>query len=69
MPNHGEVIGNGNPSGSTFGSATTELISFYGVQAVAQPAPVAAVGTDIATVIVEIADLRAQLVALGLIAS
>lgn len=65
----GEYLGNGCPDGSSFGRTTTEKISFYGVTPVVQPAPAVAVGTDIATVILEIADLRAQLVALGLIAS
>lgn len=65
----GEYIGNGNPDGTSLGSSTTEKISFYGVTPIVQPAPAVAVGTDIATVILEIADLRAKLVALGLIAS
>lgn len=65
----GEYIGNGNPDGTSFGSATTEKISFYGVTPVDQPAPAVAVGTDIATVILELADLRAALVELGLIAA
>jgi len=42
---------------------------FFGKTPIAQPAPAVAVGTDLATVILEIADLRAQCVALGLIAS
>ena len=64
-----EVIGNGNTDGTTLGNSTTEKVSFYGVTTVVQPAPAVAVGTDLATVILELADLRAQLVALGLIAS
>lgn len=64
-----QVIGDGNDDGTTFGASTTEKISFYGVTPIVQPAPAVAVGTDIATVILEIADLRAKLVALGLIAS
>ena len=32
----GEVIGNGNPSGTTLGSSTSELISLYGVTPIAQ---------------------------------
>lgn len=64
-----EVLGNGNADGTTLGRTTTEKISFYGVTPIVQPAPAVAVGTDIATVILELADLRAQFVALGLIAS
>jgi len=64
-----EVIGNGNADGTTFGRTTTEKISFYGKTPIVQPAPAVAVGTDIATVILELADLRAKFVALGLIAS
>lgn len=64
-----KIIGDGNPDGCSFGGATTDLISFYGKTPIAQPAPAVAVGTDIATVILELADLRSKLVALGLIAS
>jgi hypothetical protein len=65
----GEYIGNGNPDGTSFGRTATEKISFYGATPIVKPAPAVAVGTDIATVILEIADLRAKLVALGLIVS
>lgn len=64
-----EYLGNGNPDGTVLGKSATELIGFYGKTPIAQPAPAVAVGTDIATVILEIADLRAKLVALGLILS
>jgi len=64
-----ERIGNGNPDGTTLGTSATELIAFYGTAPVVQPAPAVTVGTDTATIILELADLRAQLVALGLIAS
>lgn len=30
------VVGNNNPSGSTFGAATTDYISFYGVTPIVQ---------------------------------
>lgn len=65
----GEYIGNGNTDGSSFGQSTTEKISFYGVTPIVQPAPAVAVGTDIATVILELADLRLALKNLGLIAA
>jgi hypothetical protein len=64
-----EYIGKNTTGGLSVGQSTTSLISFYGVTPIVQPAPAVAVGTDIATVILEIADLRAKLVALGLIAS
>lgn len=57
------------PDGCQMGKSATEKAGFYGATPVVQPAPVVAVGTDLATVILELADLRAQLVALGLIAS
>ena len=63
----GEYLGNGNPDGTSFGSATTEPISFYGVTPVAQQT-VTTAGTDIATVILELTDLRLKLKNLGLIA-
>lgn len=65
----GEYIGNGNTDGTSLGLSTTEKISFYGVTPIVQPAPAVAVGTDIATVILELADLRLALKNLGLIAA
>jgi hypothetical protein len=35
---YGEVIGNGNPDGSVFSSASTEKIGFYGTTPVTQRA-------------------------------
>ena len=64
-----EYIGKNLPGGASFGLSTTEKISFYGVDPIVQPAPAVAVGTDLATVILELADLRDQLVTIGLIAS
>ena len=58
-----------SPDGAQVGQAATDKVGFYGATPVVQPAPAVAVGTDLATVILELADLRAQLVALGLIAS
>lgn len=55
--------------GASFGQDAADKISFYGVTPIVKPAPAVAVGTDIATVILELADIRAQLVALGLLAS
>lgn len=62
-------LGDNAPDGMCIGSAATEKVAFFGATPVVQPAPAVAVGTDLATVILELADLRAQLVALGLIAS
>jgi hypothetical protein len=62
----GEFIGNGNPSGSSFGQSTTELISFYGVTPLAQQT-IAANGTDAATTQTLANDLKAKLKLLGLI--
>lgn len=64
-----EYIGKNLPGGASFGLSTTEKISFYGVDPVVQPAPAVAVGTDLATVILELADLRAAMVAIGSIES
>ena len=64
-----EHLGNNGPDGMIIGKATTDKVGFYATTPVVQPAPVVAVGTDIATVVLELADLRAQFVALGLIAS
>jgi len=65
MANYGEVPGNGNPDGTTFGLSTTEKISFYGKAAVAQQT-FAANGTDAATTQSLANDIKAKLIALGL---
>jgi hypothetical protein len=62
-------ISDGRPDGCMVGQSATDKVGFYGTTPVVQPAPAVAVGTDLATVILEIADLRTQLVALGIIAS
>jgi len=64
-----EKIGDGRPDGTVVGQSATEKVGFYGTTPVVQPAPTVTVGTDLATVILELADIRAQLVALGLLAS
>lgn len=64
-----DYFGNKTTEGASFGQSAADKISFYGETPVVQPAPAVAVGTDIATVILELADLRAALVSLGLIAA
>ena len=64
-----QVLGNGKPDGTTVVNSITEKLSLYGGTPVVQPAPVVTVGTDIATVILELADLRAAMVSLGSITS
>lgn len=63
----GQVLGNGNPEGTAVVASTTEKVHLYGGTPVAQPTMTVAVGTDIATVILELAEIRAKLVAIGLI--
>lgn len=65
----GEYFGNKTTDGASFGRDATDKISFYGATPIVKPAPAVAVGTDIATVILELADIRSKLVALGLIVS
>lgn len=76
------VIGDGRPDGNTFGSATTELISFYGVAAIAQPAAAAQAALTLTTATsggfgfvssaafnsftAQLENMRASLVLLGL---
>ncbi len=62
----GEVVSDGNPDGSTFGSSATEKISFYGITPVVQ-ASIAAGGTDATTTQALANDLRTKLIALGLV--
>jgi hypothetical protein len=60
--------GTGAPDGENIGRSGGKL-AFYEVTPVIQPVPAVTVGTDITTVILELADLRAAMVALGTIAS
>lgn len=62
-----EVLGKGLPGGTSVVASTSELVCLYGGTAVAQPTMTVTVGTDIATVILELAEIRAQLVAIELI--
>ena len=64
----GEVIGNGNPDGSTFGASITEKISFFGVTPVVQQATIAD-ATDAATAITQLNAVIAVLDAFGLTAT
>lgn len=52
--------------GASFGQSATDKISFYGATPIVKPT-VTTAGTDIATVILELTDLRAKLSALGLV--
>lgn len=62
-----EVLGKGLSGGTAVVASTTEKVHLYGGTAVAQPTMTVAVGTDLATVILELAEIRAKLVAIGLI--
>jgi hypothetical protein len=61
-----EIVGTGQPDGTSLGRATTEKVGLYG-EAVVQPTMSVAVGTDLATVILELAEIRAALVGVGII--
>lgn len=60
-------LGDNAPDGMCIGSASTEKLAFFGATPVTQPAMEVAVGTDLATVILELSEIRAALVSLGLI--
>jgi hypothetical protein len=62
-----EILGSGQPDGTGVVKAVTEKLHLYGGTPVAQPTMSVSVGTDIATVILELAEIRAKLVAIGLI--
>jgi hypothetical protein len=64
----GEVIGKGLSDGATFGSATTEKISFYGVTPVVQQDAIAD-ATDAASVITQCNAVIAALETYGLLAT
>lgn len=63
-----ETVGDSNTLG-TIVIGSGEKGAFFGATPVVRPTPAVAVGTDLATVILELADLRASLVTLGLITS
>lgn len=69
QPTEYEQLSYNSPDGAQAGQAATDKVAFFGSTPIVQPAPAVTVGTDLATLILEVADLRAQLVALGLIAS
>jgi len=62
-----QAIDDGRPDGAMVGQSASAKIGFFGATPVVQETPAVTVGTDIATVILELADLRAALVSLGLI--
>ena len=64
---HVNVLGDGNPDGTKVVASATELLNLYGGTPAAQPAMVVTVGTDLATVILELAEIRAALVTIGAI--
>jgi len=61
-----QYIGDNGPDGVSLGASATELISFYGATPVAKQT-VTTAGTDIATLILEVTDIRLKLHNLGLI--
>jgi len=63
-----EVTGSGLPDGLKVGRSSGKL-GFFGSAPVVQPTTDVTVGTDTATIILEIADLRAALVSLNIIAA
>lgn len=67
MATYEQVTYNG-PDGAQIGKAATEKIGFYGSTPVVQPASAGqAIPTDLASCIVWITQVRADLIALGLI--
>jgi len=61
-----EYLGSGSPDGVCLGRSD-DKVALFGETPVTQPAMTVTVGTDIATVILELAEIRAALVSLGLI--
>jgi hypothetical protein len=61
-----EYLSKGNDDGTSLGNKTTEKVSLYGVTPIVQGTISASAGTDAATLVTEVAEIRAALVALGL---
>lgn len=61
-----EYLSKGNDDGTSLGNSATEKISLYGVTPIVQGTISADAGTDAATLAVELTEIRAALVALGL---
>lgn len=64
-----EYIGNGNPSGTCIGKASTEKVAFYGTTPVVQASHPTACGTTTTTIAAWCAAIETVLVNLGLIAA
>lgn len=64
-----EYLDKGNDDGTCLGQAATSKVSFYGATPMVQGAISADAGTDAATLVVELTELRAYLVSIGLITS
>lgn len=62
-----EYIGNGSPDGVILGQTVTEKIGFYGHAPIVSGTISASAGTDAATLAVELTEIRAWLVEIGLI--
>jgi hypothetical protein len=63
-----EVLGDGNPDGSTVTSSATELAGFHG-SAVAQAATIATTGSTAASMRTRLNQIRTVLINKGLIAA
>lgn len=64
-----DCLSKGNDDGTTLGNDAADKVSLYGATPIIQGTISASAGTDAATLAVELTEIRAALVALGLISA
>lgn len=64
-----EYLGDGSPDGVSLGRTATEKVGFYGTTPIVKGTISASAGTDAGTLVVELTEIRAWLVSIGLIVS
>ena len=64
-----DYVGKGADDGTSLGNSATDKISFYGATPIVKGTISASAGTDAATLVLELTEIRAWLVEIGLIVS
>lgn len=64
-----EYVAGGNDDGISLGNTATDKVGFYGTTPIVKGTISASAGTDAATLVVELTEIRAWLVSIGLLVS
>lgn len=62
-------LSDGNSDGVSLGQSATDKVGFYGTTPIVQGTISASAGTDAATLVVELTEIRAWLVEIGLVSA